>query len=86
LFAAHLLVQPNYGDNNDAVHPYPPRIIGRGIVRDVLDEGVALESLLHEVTPAGIVGGGVEDNVHQLVDVEDHSHLKVKVGDDCVFV
>jgi hypothetical protein len=27
---------------DDAVHPNPPRIIGRGIVRDVLDQGVAL--------------------------------------------
>ena len=27
---------------DDAVHPNPPRIIGRSIVRDVLDQGVAL--------------------------------------------
>jgi hypothetical protein len=71
---------------DDAVHPYPPRIIGRSVVRDVLDEGVALKSLLHEVTPAGVVCGGVEDDVHQLTDIEDRSRLKVKAGDDGVFV
>jgi hypothetical protein len=27
---------------DDAVHPSPPRIIGRSVVRDVLDQGVAL--------------------------------------------
>jgi hypothetical protein len=27
---------------DDAVHPNPPRIIGRSVVRDVLDQGVAL--------------------------------------------
>jgi hypothetical protein len=36
--------------------------------------------------PAGVVGGGVEDDVHQLVDVEHCSCLKVKYGDDRVFV
>jgi hypothetical protein len=53
----------------------------------VCDEGVALESLLHEVTLAGIVGGGgVEDDVHQLANIEDHNRLKVKTGDDYVFM
>jgi hypothetical protein len=61
-------------------------IIGRSIIRDMLDEGVALKSLLNEVTPAGVLGGGVEDDVHQLADIEDRSHLKVKAGDDCVCV
>jgi hypothetical protein len=65
---------------DDAVHPYPPRIIRRSVVHDVLDEGVALKSLLHEVTPADVVGGGVEDDVHQLVDIEDRSRLKVKLA------
>jgi hypothetical protein len=27
---------------DDVVHPNPPRIIGRSVVRDVLDQGVAL--------------------------------------------
>jgi hypothetical protein len=27
---------------DDAVHPNPPRIIGRSVIRDVLDQGVAL--------------------------------------------
>jgi hypothetical protein len=27
---------------DDVVHPNPPRIIGRGVVRDVLDQGVAM--------------------------------------------
>jgi hypothetical protein len=27
---------------NDVVHPNPPRIIGRSVIRDVLDQGVAL--------------------------------------------
>jgi hypothetical protein len=27
---------------DDAVYPNPPRIIGRSVVRDVLDQGVAL--------------------------------------------
>jgi hypothetical protein len=27
---------------DDAVHPNPPRIIGRSVVRDVLDQGIAL--------------------------------------------
>jgi hypothetical protein len=37
--------------------------------------------------PAGVVGGGgVEDDVHQLADIEHCSHLKVKSGDDRVFV
>jgi hypothetical protein len=27
---------------DDAVHPNPPGIIGRSVVRDVLDQGVAL--------------------------------------------
>jgi hypothetical protein len=70
----------------DTIHPNPPRIIGQGVDRDVLDEGVALEGLLHKVTPAGIVGGGVEYDVHQLVDIEDRSRLKMKAGDDGVFV
>jgi hypothetical protein len=43
--------------------------------------------LLYEIMPAGIVGGeGVKDDVHQLADVEYCGHLKVKSGDDGVFV
>jgi hypothetical protein len=43
--------------------------------------------LLHEITPAGVAGGGgVEDDVHQLADVEHCGRLKVKSGDDRVFV
>jgi hypothetical protein len=43
--------------------------------------------LLHEITPACAVdGGGVEDDVHQLMDVEHCDRLKVKSGDDRVFV
>jgi hypothetical protein len=43
--------------------------------------------MLHEITPAGAVGGGgVEDDVHQLVDVKHCGRLKVKSGDDRVFV
>jgi hypothetical protein len=68
-----------------AVHLNPPRIIGRSVVRDVLDQGVALYSLLHEITPAGVVGG-VEDDVHQLANVEHCGRLKVKSGDKRVFV
>jgi hypothetical protein len=46
-----------------------------------------LESLLHEIMLAGVIGGGgVEDDVHQLTDVEYCGHLKVKSGDDRVFV
>jgi hypothetical protein len=46
-----------------------------------------LKSLLHEVTPAIIVGGGrVEDDVHQLADILDHGRLNVEAGDDSVFV
>jgi hypothetical protein len=71
---------------DDAVHPYPPWIIGWSVVRDMFDEGVALKNLLHEVTPAGVVGGVVEDDVHQLADTEDCGRLKVEVGDDRVFV
>jgi hypothetical protein len=56
---------------DDVVHPYPPQIIRPSVVRDVLDKGVALKSLLHEVTPAGVVGGGVKDDVHQLADIKD---------------
>jgi hypothetical protein len=53
----------------------------------VIDEGVVLKSLLHEVMPASIVGGGrVEDDVHQLVDIEDDGRLKMEADDDCVFV
>jgi hypothetical protein len=64
---------------DDAIHPNPPQIIGRRVIRDVLDQGVALESLLHEITPASVVGGGgVEDDVHQLADIEHCGHLKVK--------
>jgi hypothetical protein len=51
----------------------------------VLDQGVALYNLLHEITPADVVGG-VEDDIHQLADVEHYSRLKVKSGDDRVFV
>jgi hypothetical protein len=36
--------------------------------------------------PAGVVGGGVEDDVHQLADIEYCSRLKAKSGDDRVFV
>jgi hypothetical protein len=62
---------------DDTIHPYPPRIIRRSILLDVLDEDVAFKSLPHEVTPAGVVGGGgVEDDVHQLADIEDRSRLK----------
>jgi hypothetical protein len=72
---------------DSAVHPNPPWIIGRSIIRDVLDQGVALYSLLHEITPAGVVdGGGVEDDVHQLADVEHCGRLKVKSGDVRVFI
>jgi hypothetical protein len=70
---------------DDVVHPNPPWIIGRGVVCDVLDQGVALYSLLHKITPAGVVGG-VEDDVHQLVSVDHCSRLKVKSGDDRVFI
>jgi hypothetical protein len=42
--------------------------------------------MLHEITPAGVVGGGVEDDVQQLADVEHCGRLKVKSGDDRVFV
>jgi hypothetical protein len=43
--------------------------------------------MLHEITPADIVGGGgVEDDVHQLVDVDHYGRLKVKSGDDRVFI
>jgi hypothetical protein len=53
----------------------------------MIDEGVVLNSLLHEVTPAGIVGGGgVKDDVHQLVDIEDRGRLKMEVSNDRVFV
>jgi hypothetical protein len=72
---------------DNTVHPYPPWIIGRSVIHDVSDEGVALKSLLHEVTLASIVGGGgVEDDVHQLADIEDRGHLMVEVGDDRVFI
>jgi hypothetical protein len=72
---------------NNVVHLYPPWIIGRSIIHDVLDEGIALKSLLYEATPAGVVGGGVvEDDVHQLADIEDHDRLKVKASNDRVFV
>jgi hypothetical protein len=71
---------------DDVVHPNPPRIIGWRVSRNVLDKGVALESLLHEITSAGVVGGGVEDDVHQLTDVEHCGRLKVKSDDDRVFV
>jgi hypothetical protein len=33
--------------------------------------------------PDGVVGGGVEDDIHQLTDVEHCGRLKVKSGDDC---
>jgi hypothetical protein len=37
--------------------------------------------------PADIVGGGeVGDDVHPLADVEHYGRLKVKSGDDRVFV
>jgi hypothetical protein len=52
----------------------------------VLDEGVVLEGLLHKVTQAGIVCGGVKDDVHQLLNIEDGSRLKVKASDDGVFI
>jgi hypothetical protein len=43
--------------------------------------------MFHEITPAGVVGGGgVEDDVHQLADIKDRSSLKVKVVDDSIFV
>jgi hypothetical protein len=71
---------------DNTVHPNPPRFIGWGIGRDVLDEGIALEGLLHKVMSAGVVGGGVEDNVHQLADIEDRSHLKMKAGNGSVFI
>jgi hypothetical protein len=45
-----------------------------------------LESLLYEIMPAGVVGGGVKDDVHQLADVVYYGRLKVKSGDDRVFI
>jgi hypothetical protein len=43
--------------------------------------------MFHEITLAGVVGGGVvEDDIHQLADVEQCGCLKVKSGDDHVFV
>jgi hypothetical protein len=52
----------------------------------VIDEGVALKSLLHKVTPAGVVGGGVKDDVYQLADIEDLGRLKMEAGNDRVFI
>jgi hypothetical protein len=71
---------------DDVVHPKPPRIIRRSIVCDVIDEGVARKSLLHKVTPAGVVGGGVKDDVYQLADIEDLGRLKMEAGNDRVFI
>jgi hypothetical protein len=72
---------------DDTVHPYPPRIIGRSFVHDVVDEGITLKCLLHEVMLAGVVGGGgVKDDVHQPTDIEDHNRLKVESGDNRVFI
>jgi hypothetical protein len=42
--------------------------------------------LLHEITPASVVGGGIEDDVYQLADVEHCGRLKVKSDDDRVFI
>jgi hypothetical protein len=91
VFPDHLMKLQRDGIANlvedDTVHPNPPQIIGWGIGRDMLDEGIALEGLLHKITPAGVVGGGgVEDDVHQLADIKDRSSLKVKVVDDSIFV
>jgi hypothetical protein len=46
MFPGHLVKIHRDGVANpvedDVVHPNPPRIIGRSIVRDVLDQGIAL--------------------------------------------
>jgi hypothetical protein len=53
----------------------------------VVDEGITLKCLLHEVMLAGVVGGGgVKDDVHQPTDIEDHNRLKVESGDNRVFI
>jgi hypothetical protein len=53
----------------------------------VFNQGVAMWNLLHEITPADVVGGrGVEDDVHQLAGIEHCDRLKVKSGDNRVFV
>jgi hypothetical protein len=53
----------------------------------VVEEGVALEDHHHQVTPAGVVGGGgVEDDVHEGTDVEDGRCLEVKTGDDGLLI
>jgi hypothetical protein len=73
---------------DDAVHLAPARIGGRSDVRvDVVEEGVALEDHHHQVTPAGVGGGGrVEDDVHEGADVEDGRCLEVKTGDDSLLI
>jgi hypothetical protein len=73
---------------DDAVHPAPAQIGGRSDVRvDVVEEGVALEDHHHQVTPAGVGGGGgVEDDVHEGEDVESGCCLEVKTGDDSLLI
>jgi hypothetical protein len=73
---------------DDVVHPAPARIGGQSDVRvDVVEEGVALEDHHHQVTPAGVGGGGgVEDDAHEGADVEDGRCLEVKTGDDSLLI
>jgi hypothetical protein len=52
----------------------------------LVEEGVALEDHHHQVTPAGVGGGGVEDDVHEGADVEDSRCLEVKTGDDSLLI
>jgi hypothetical protein len=73
---------------DDAVHLAPARIDGRSDIRvDVVEEGVALKDHHHQVTLAGVGGGGgVEDDVHEGADVEDGHCLEVKTGDDGLLI
>jgi hypothetical protein len=73
---------------DDAVHLAPARIDGRSDIRvDMVEEGVALKDHHHQVTPAGVGGGGgVEDDVHEGADVEDGRCLEVKTGDDGLLI
>jgi hypothetical protein len=59
---------------------------------DLLSNKMKINLYMFRVLMLNDVGGevhnadGVEDDVHQLVDIEDRDRLKMEVGDDCVFV
>jgi hypothetical protein len=71
---------------DDRVYPVLAWVVGEDIIGlDVV--GVSLQGQHHVVMPSGVVGGhGVQNYVHEGMNIQHRSRLDVEVGDDGVFI